>query len=246
MTKVGLKMVIASQTFSEDIPAGRVLSSKPAGGGRISDGGTVTVEVSKGPERYIVPSLTSRSIAEATSLLTPLHMTLDSQTLVFSDTVPSGYIISTKPIAGTKVTRDSLITATVSKGIAPVPLASYVGKSSDQALTELTAAGLKPVQKLVYSDTVAAGLVITQSPKGGGNVGKGTVVALNVSRGPKTIVVPNVVGQASADAGKAIENAGFTFTINKLSPRGNGMVVGQTPAAGTRARAGSMVILDVY
>ena len=246
VTKVGLKLVIGSQTFSEDIPADRVISSKPAGGGRISDGGTVTVEVSKGPERYVVPALASLSVAEATSLLTPIHLTLDSQNQVFSDTIPSGYIISTKPIAGAKVPRDTQIIATVSKGIAPVPLASYVGKSSDQALTELTAAGLKPVSKMAYSDTVAAGIVISQSPKGGGNVGKGTVVKLVVSQGPKTIVVPNVVGQTSAEASKAIEDAGFTFIINKLSTRGNGRVVGQTPVAGTRARAGSMVILDVY
>ena len=246
VTKLGLKLVVSAQTFNEEIPADRVISSNPAGGGRIKDGGTVTVEISKGPERYLVPKLISLSIAQATTLLTPLHLSLDTPNQVYSDTVPKGHILSTQPIAGSKVPRDTVISATVSKGVAPVALVSYVGKGSDQALTELTAAGLKPVSKMAYSDTVAAGVVISQSPAGGGNVAKGTVVTLIVSKGPRTVKVPNVVGMLAADAGKTIEDAGFTFTINKLSTRGNGRVVGETPAAGTLARAGSLVILDVY
>jgi len=246
VTKLGLKMKVGSETFNEDIPADRVLSSNPAGGGRLADGGTVIVEISKGPERYVVPNLVSLSIAEATNLLTPLHLTLDSQTQVFSDTVPQGYIISTTPVAGSKLKRDSVVTAIVSKGIAPIPVANYVGKSSDQALSELSAAGLKPVSKLAYSDTVAAGLVISQTPVGGSNADKGTVVTLVVSQGPKTVTVPNVVGKTAADAGKAIEDVGLTFKVNKLSTRGPGRVVGQTPAAGSRVKAGSLVLLDVY
>lgn len=246
VTKLGLKMKVGSETFNEDIPADRVLSSKPAGGGRLADGGTVVVEISKGPERYIVPNLVSLSIAEATNLLTPLHLTLDSQTQVFSDTVPQGYIISTYPLAGSKLKRDSVVTATVSKGVAPIPVGDYVGKSGDQALTELSAAGLKPVSKLAYSDTVAAGIVISQRPAGGTNAEKGAVVTLVVSQGPKTVTVPNVVGKLASDAGKAIEDAGLTFKVNKLSTRGSGRVVGQTPAAGSRIKVGSLVLLDVY
>ncbi len=246
VTKLGLKMKVGSETFNEDIPADRVLSSKPAGGGRLADGGTVIVEISKGPERYIVPNLVSLSIAEATNLLTPLHLTLDSQTQVFSDTVPQGYIISTYPLAGSKLKRDSIVTATVSKGVAPIPVGDYVGKSGDQALTELSAAGLKPVSKLAYSDTVAAGIVISQRPAGGTNAEKDTVITLVVSQGPKTVTVPNVVGKLAADAGRTIEDAGLTFKINKLSTRGSGRVVGQTPAAGSRIKAGSLVLLDVY
>lgn len=246
LTKVGLQMVVGTKTFSEQIPSGEVISSKPAGGGRISDGGTVTVEISKGPERYVVPALTSLAIAEATSLLTPLHLTLNPQNQVFSDTIPKGYIISINPIAGTKVARDSIIDATVSKGVAPIPLANYVGKSSDQALNELTAAGLKPVAKMTYSDTVAAGIVISQTPAGGANLDKGAVVTLRVSQGPQTIIVPNVVGKTAAAAGKALEDAGFTFKVTLLSNHGTGRVVGQNPAAGVRAKAGSLVNLDVY
>jgi len=246
LTKIGLQMVVGGRIFSEQIPADQVLSSKPAGGGRLSDGGTVTVEISKGPERFVVPMLNSLSIAEATNLLTPLHLTLNPQTQVFSDTVPNGYIISTKPVAGTKVTRDSIISATVSKGVAPIALASYVGKGSDQALTELTAAGLKPVAKMTYSDTVAAGIVISQTPAGGTNLSKGAVVKLFVSQGPQTIKVPNVVGMTAKEAGKALEDVGFTFKINLLSNHGTGRVVGQFPKGGDRARAGSLVNLDVY
>jgi serine/threonine protein kinase len=245
LTKVGLKMSIGSQIYSS-ILSGQVISSKPAGGGRLSAGGTVSVVVSMGLETHAVPTLISLSVAEATTLLTQLHLSLNQQSQVFSDTIPTGYIISIKPSAGTKVARDTVVNATVSKGVAPVALINYVGKSSDQALSELTAARLKPITKMKYSDTVAAGIVISQTPKGGTNQDTGTIVTLVVSQGPQYMTVPSVIGKIAADAGKAIEDAGLTFKINLLSTQGTGRVVGQRPVAGSRAKASSLVTLDVY
>jgi serine/threonine protein kinase/beta-lactam-binding protein with PASTA domain len=245
LTKVGLQMVVGSQVYS-DIPVNQVISSKPAGGGHVAKGGTVTVVVSQGVETHVVPQLVSLSVAEATAVLTPLHLSLNQQSQVFSDTIPTGYIISIKPKAGTKVPRDTIINATVSKGVAPIALASYVGKSSDQALSELTAAGLKPVTKMKYSDTVPAGLVISQTPPGGTNQDTGTVVTLVVSRGPQNVTVPNVVGKLAADAGKAIEDVGLTFKINLLGTHPTDRVVGQRPAVGSIAKVGTLGTLDVY
>lgn len=246
LAKIGLSMTESSKTFSEQIPADQIISSKPAGGGHIGTGGIVRVEVSKGPERYEVPSLESRSITEATNLSVQRHLVLNTQNQVYSDTVPIGYIISTTPTAGTKVARDTVIYAIVSKGVAPITVVDYVGKSSDQALTELTTAGLSPVANMTYSDTVAAGIVISQTPTGGATVDKGAVVTLNVSKGPKTVRVPNVIGMTSAEAGLTLENAGLTFKVTILSKHGTGKVIGQIPAAGTQVKAGSLVNLDVY
>jgi len=246
LNKLGLQLAITSKTFNEQIPMDQIISSKPAGGDRISEGGTVSVEVSKGPERFILPNLASLSINEATNILTSKHLILNSQTQVFSDTIPAGYIISTTPDANTSVSRDTVIYATVSKGPAPIILVNYVGKPSDQALTELTTAGLSPVANMAYSDTVAAGLVISQTPPGGTAVDKGAVVTLSVSKGPQTVRVPNVIGLTSAAAGLAIENAGLTFKATVLSKHGTGKVIGQIPAAGTQVRTGSLVNLDVY
>jgi serine/threonine protein kinase len=245
LTNVGLKMSIASEIYSP-LTSGQVISSSPAGGGRLNKGGIVKVVVSKGLETHVVPRLASLSVAEATTVLAGLHLSLNQQSQVFSDTIPTGYIISIKPAAGTSVPRDTVINATISKGVAPVALANYVGKSSDQALSELSAAGLKPVTKMKYSDTVPAGIVISQSPKGGTNQETGTVVALVVSQGPQYMTVPNVIGKIAADAGKAIEDAGLTFKINMLSSHGTDRVVGQSLPPGSRAKAGALVTLDVY
>lgn len=246
LQKVGLVAKAGSGTFSDLVPKDQVISSRPAGGGRIGSGGTVLLNVSKGQDVVPVPDVTSRSIGEATALLNPLTLKLNTQIQVFSDTIPAGYIISTSPSAGTQVQRNTVVNATVSKGPAPIVLINYVGKSSDQALTELTAAGLKPTTKMAFSDTVAAGLVISQIPAGGSNVSKGAVVSLRVSQGPQMVNVPNVIGMTAANAGKAIENAGLTFKVNLLSNHGTGRVVGQIPAAGVRATVGSLVNLDVY
>ena len=52
---LGLTLKIGSEEFSEDIPEGRIIKSDPAGGGRVDDGGEVTVFTSKGKERILIP-----------------------------------------------------------------------------------------------------------------------------------------------------------------------------------------------
>ena len=45
---LGLSLDVASEEFSEDIPDGKIITSNPAGGGRVSPNGTVDVTISKG------------------------------------------------------------------------------------------------------------------------------------------------------------------------------------------------------
>jgi beta-lactam-binding protein with PASTA domain len=60
------------------------------------------------------------------------------------------------------------------------------------------------------SDTVPAGVVISQTPGGGTEVSQGSAVALSVSSGPASVTVPNVVGLTQANAESAIVAAGLT------------------------------------
>ncbi|MFZ9781438.1 MAG: Stk1 family PASTA domain-containing Ser/Thr kinase, partial [Candidatus Nanopelagicaceae bacterium] len=58
LSNFGLALDVGDEEFSEDVSEGRIIKSSPAGGGRIDDGGIVTVVVSKGRERFLVPDLT--------------------------------------------------------------------------------------------------------------------------------------------------------------------------------------------
>jgi beta-lactam-binding protein with PASTA domain len=85
------------------------------------------------------------------------------------------------------------------------------------------------------SETVAAGLVISQNPAGGGNVPPGTAVDLVVSLGVAPVAVPNVVGLTQAAATTAIGAANLTLgevTTASSETVDAGLVISQNPAAG--------------
>lgn len=108
---------------------------------------------------------------------------------VFSDTMPQGRIVSTYPEAGTRITKDTTVTAYVSKGpdvdYSIVP--NLVGLTISQAATALEKANLAAGKvTYVYSDTVDAGKIISQVPYRGEAVpDKLTTIDFVVSLGPE-------------------------------------------------------------
>ena len=92
---------------------------------------------------------------------------------VFNDRTPKGFVISSSPAQGQKVKRDATVDILVSKGVETLDVVSYVGKSADQALNELTEAGFDVETVDQFSENVLAGAVISQVPSGGAPLPKG-------------------------------------------------------------------------
>ena len=96
----------------------------------------------------------------------------------------------------------------------------------------------------VPSDTIRAGRVVAQHPRAGTPLLPGAIVDLRVSSGPRTSVVPNVLGMAFAGARAALVRAHFSSTTYARSaPERSGTIVGESPPPGATLRAGSHVIL---
>lgn len=67
-----------------------------------------------------------------------------------------------------------------------VTVPDVVGDTEAVAVADITGAGLIPVKSEQYSSTVAAGLVISQSPAAGASVGSGTSVSFILSLGERS------------------------------------------------------------
>ena len=243
----GLKIQIKSRAFDEQIPQDHVITSSPAGGAQVDNGSTISIVVSKGAERFVIPTLTGLSLAEATNTLSDLNLKLSTLAEEYDAAIPLGYIVSSTPAAGQKVKRSTVVKVVVSKGVEQMSILSYVNKSGDQALSDLTDAGAKVVSKNVFSDTVAPGLVVAQNPDGPANIEKGAKVTISISKGPALIKVPNLVKMTTELAKKTLEDAGFNnYKINILKSKGPGKVVGQTPKAGSMVKPGTLIVVDIY
>ena len=71
----GLQVQEGGARFSENVKAGLVVATDPAPLDRVTKDGTVTLFLSKGPERYLVPKLVGDTVAQATTALQALHLT---------------------------------------------------------------------------------------------------------------------------------------------------------------------------
>jgi len=162
------------------------------------------------------------------------------------DGVKPGIVFEQLPQPGDRIERGNLVTIVVSTGPSKVRVPTVLGESRDRAVSQLTAAGLEPnvvpVNSLEPVDTVLA-----TAPAGGTEVIVGTTVRVNVSKGPKPIAVPNVVGMPFESAESTLQGAGFAVSREDVedADQPEGVVVGQSPAAGTQQSKGSVITLQV-
>jgi eukaryotic-like serine/threonine-protein kinase len=143
--------------------------------------------------------------------------------------VKKGEVIDTLPAAGTTVDAGSAVTLVVSRGIQKIPVPSVVGMRRADAVVKLQQLGFVVSHSRAYSSTVATGVVISSTPAAKSVVPKGSTVALVISRGPRTVEVPNVVGESIADAVKAIRAAGLNPDPQQVLPDGPGQVLRELP-----------------
>jgi len=242
---LGLTSIVAEKQFSEEIPEGHVIQSIPEGGGRIDQGGTVKLIVSKGPERFTIPSLSGLMPEAATNLLKKLPVSIQPLVEEFSTTVPKGYVIDSNPASGEKVKRNALVVIRVSKGIEQVALTSYVGKSSDQALNELQDAGFVVTSTYGYSETQLAGEVISQKPAGGGTADKGSKIYLVISKGSQFAFIPNLYSIEEAKAVQALKDLDLKVVVKKIGKKAIKKVTSVSPKVGTKVKRGSTVTITV-
>ena len=177
-----------------------------------------------------------------------LAITPDGKHLYVTDGINSVAVIDTST---------NTVSATVSGvagagfiAIAPAPsivlVPNVVGLTSTAASTAITSVGLVVGSVTTQSSaTVAAGLVISESPAAGTSVATKSAVNIVVSSGP---AVPNVIGLTQAAAAKSITGAGLvvgTVVRQSSATVAAGLVIRQSPGAGTSVAAKSPVNLVV-
>jgi serine/threonine protein kinase/beta-lactam-binding protein with PASTA domain len=242
---LGLTSLIAERRFSEEISEGRVIQSIPEGGGRIDQGGTVKLIISKGPERFTLPSITGLTPPVAQKMLKALPLVIPPLVEEFSTTIPKGYVIDSIPPTGTKVKRGTSITIRVSKGLEQVLMASYMGKGADQALNELQEAGFAVTSTYAYSEVAIAGEVISQKPSGGASFDKGSKVALIISQGSAYTYIPNLFSIDEKKAVQTLKDLELKVVVKKIGKKTVKKVTNVLPKVGTKVKRGSTVTITV-
>ena len=245
-TPLGLTAVILEKRFDEEIAKGRIIESVPPGGGKVEAGGSVKLIISKGPERYTIPLVAGLTPEAAQGAVTKFPLSIGTITEVFNSDIPKGFVISATPTSGTNVKRDTKVNLLVSKGIEQIALASYVGKSGEQALNELTEAGFNVESGYAFNETTPELAVISQSPAGGVSVNKGGTVKILISKGPRYTYIPKTIITMEAQAGKEmLESLGLKVKVVTIGKAKKKVVKSVSPAVNTKVLRGSLVTITV-
>jgi serine/threonine-protein kinase len=194
--------------------------------------------------RVTVQDVTGETQAAAVKALRGQGLT-PIVTLTANAHVPSGLVIGTTPPGGTVVGKGARVSVVVSSGPGIVALPNVNGKKSAEATKILREKGFQPTVHSQSSDSVEDGVVISTDPAAGIEVQVGSPVTVLVSSGPKEVSVPEVTGEAQADATATLAAAGLKVAVSKreVAEPAAGTVISQSPAAGSRLKLGDKVTI---
>jgi serine/threonine-protein kinase len=235
-----------TEDFSESVPRGRVIETDPSAGSKILKGGRMAAAVSRGPERFAMPTVVGLSRNAAETAVQRANLSLDEVSEKYRDTVPVGVVISASKKPGSALKRGTGIDLVVSKGPAPIPVTNYAGKKLGAAEAGLDKAGFRVVVERQHSDEVAKGLVLAQDPKSGDGR-RGDTITLTESLGPVLVRIPNVSRMGIKAAERVMAKEGFRTRVRPVAVNylGLGYVAFSGPRARSQAPKGSTITLYV-
>jgi len=239
----GFEVELADDAFDEEIVAGNVIDSDPGAGERVLEGGTVTLVVSKGRERYAVPDVRGLTEEQARAAIEEVNLEFGRSIPKYHPTIPEGRAISADPKTGTPERKGTAVDIHLSRGPRPIRITDFTGRSAERAEKWFGDKGLKVDVTEEFDDKVAEGRVISQSPRSG-SLFKGDTVKLVVSKGPELVEIPRVKAMGVRAATARLEDLGFKVeTEQTRGYLGLGYVYDVSPGEGESVAKGSTVTL---
>jgi serine/threonine-protein kinase len=232
---------------NEGVPQDQVIRQDPPPATKLARNDVVTLVVSGGLPHVNVPDVKGYSRDDAQRRL--LDAKLRYKVVeAYSGKIPALQVIDVNPAVGTSVRQNSIITLTVSKGTKPIAVPELVSLSEDDARKRLAQLGLRlVVAQRTESDSIPAGVIASQDPSPGSTAAPNSDVAVIVSTGASSVMVPDVIGDDAQTAHDALQQAGFNvvraFLVEAANPTGK--ISLQQPPAGKQAKKGSTVTISV-
>ena len=232
--------------YSETVPLGQIIRTDPQAESRVRKDTLVTAWVSRGPERYLMPTVVGLPLDEARTAIA-YHLAIGTVTEDWSETVPTGQVISASQEPGVSLPPNTSVDLVVSKGRQPIDIVNQVGQTEEAATLALQGAGFQvDATGRANSPSVPKGSVVSQEPaEGQGHLGD--IIKLVISDGPRMIEVPSVTAMQLVDAKTKLQNTGFVVDVQNGNMIGVPMNIAYAtdPPAGQLAAEGSTVILYI-
>ena len=157
-----------------------------------------------------------------------------------------GEILEQLPPPGT-ILQTREIRVVVAKGKDDVRIPTVVGKTLEEATSELEALGFEVPEPIPQDSNKTPGTVLDQEPKANSRMATGSDVKLTIASLPM-IEVPKLTGKYQRSAKKLLQEAGLEpgkVRRQEHAEHGSGYILRQDPAAGDKVPFGTEVDLVV-
>lgn len=233
-----------------DFPVDLVIGQSPEAGTEIEEGEAVDLTVVVGPDAVAVPAVEGLTRAEAELALANAGFVNITFEDVEDDEVEQDIVVEQIPAAGTEIAPDTEIIVRVSQGPGTEVVPNLEGQAEADAIDILEEAGWIVQIDRVEDPDIAEGFVVTTDPPPGTEVELGEIISLQVSAGPGTVRVPNVIGETPEDAAETLEADGLgalpdTCIIDDPDTQEPGTIIEQTPSGGVEVEVGAEVTICV-
>ena len=247
--------VVIREGRSDQVKTGEVISSEPGDGVMLKEDQSIVLTVSQGPTFSTLEDFTNVASTDALARLDQLglvaNVAKENDEAVAAGTVMS-WAVAEQPTAqaGDQVVKGTTITLNVSDGPVPRVLPTLVGLTTAEAEAKITELGLVfAVIEEDFNKEVGAGLVGGQLPAAGESLPRGGSVSYWVSKGPRLVAMPVIIGQYKAAIAKLLSDAGFVYGTESGKPERklkSATIAGEPVGNGKEVPEGSTVDLTYY
>lgn len=195
LKKVGLTIGETKEITDEKVAEGKVSKTDPDAGEMVKEGTKITIYKSTGKKKMKLSDYHGRQYNDIVQLLDKYHFKGGIRKKEVYDPSEPGTILDQNPKPDEEVIpEDTVLEFTVSKGEEKISLKDLKGYNEKGVQEYAGSVGLTiDMSQRDYSDTVAEGLVISQSPGPGALLSKGSRVSVIISKGKKEIPPKTVV-----------------------------------------------------
>ena len=189
------------QWRASDEESGTILDQSPDPGRTAKVGTAIELTISSGSEENRMPDLVNMTLAGAQTTLNTMSVRVTIQPVYeTSNDVTDGYVIRTEPAKDAPLTDGQTVVIYVSQGTAAetTRVPALVGLPVEVAKELIEKAGLSTGSATAVESDLPEGTVTFQSVDAEEEVRKGTVINLQISRGPTDAAAPIILSQSES------------------------------------------------
>ncbi len=254
LEELGLKVKIV-EAYNNYITEGYIIAQGAEAGNEIAVGSEVEIEISLGrnpddteeEKKVVVPNFVGMSYENAVKLAIEKELSINVSKKTYTDRYEKNVVMSQGIKEGTEITNSQSVSLEISLGIKYVNIPDVTFLTESEAESRLAKNELKVSKKYEESETVASGLVISQSIEDGKKVLPNTTVEIVVSKGRGSFEMVSVVGMQEKKALEDLRGKGLQVNVSYAHSDtvASSYVISQSISPGTKVTEGSMVSIVI-